>query len=181
MQFNPPPALIPKRDAALATFLAENPDVGSLDDYRHDDGRFQILVKARRAEIARRMQPYVRAFEQAEARQAAVVSLLALASPTMQLQRVLEEAAGSSRGRYDDFLGQLDRFEAVRNAFQWPKVFRETIFTSRDYREIPRFVYREESLHAVVARSWVWLALLALGTSLAAGGSVFAFHRMREI
>jgi ABC-2 type transport system permease protein len=146
----------------LADYLEDHPEMaaGSVDPRNFFAQRFVVQQR-----VEAGMQPLAADFR--EQREARLRSLrwLRFLSPAILAAEGLEEAAGTGDGRYRHFDQQVEVFHQHWREFFEPYVLSSRPFAAHD--EIPRFVYREETMRQMASRLMPVLLGLLLLTSLA--------------
>jgi ABC-2 type transport system permease protein len=162
----------------LGHFLEDHPTASAVG--RDGLRQYALLQAARDEEVAQRLAPVVARYQAAVETQLRIASLAQFLSPAMVVSSVLQQAAGTSRDRADDFAAQVAAFREGWRAFFQPRILRNLALTREDAALLPRFAYREPAwtvtagrvlpgLLAVVA---VGLGLLWLGARRWAGSSL---------
>jgi ABC-2 type transport system permease protein len=123
-------------------------------------GRNYIGNAAEAEEMGRRMRPIRDLFDRQIAGQQAFIDLYRFLLPVILLQDTLRDLAGTGRGRYKDFLSQVEAYQQTWRRFFWAKTFLLPPMTSSNYDQIPRFTYRERHLREVTRRMAVPLATM---------------------
>jgi len=144
----------------LGRFIEEHPEFSVAGDAMKNAS---VLQAARDDEIARMVAPVVTRFESQLARQHAAVAVLRFLSPAALLQSVLVDAAGTGFERYRHFFAQVDVYHRTWREYFQPLLFANTSLTPAVYDRLPAFIYSEERVGAVVART----ALPVLGLTAA--------------
>jgi ABC-2 type transport system permease protein len=128
-------------------------------------------------EMERRMQPIRDRFERQIAGQQAFIDRYRFLSPTILLQNTLRDLAGTGRGRYQDFLSQVEAYRQNWRGFFQARIFLLPPMTSSNYDQIPRFTYREQPLREAPRRMAVPLAMMFVMTMALGLSGLRAFRR----
>lgn len=75
-------------------------------------------------------------------------------SPALAAQLALEQIAGSDLPRHQNFMAQVDGYQALWRGFFRPLVLSMRNMTATDYDEIPRFVYTESTAEEHAPMRW---------------------------
>lgn len=145
----------------LDRFYSDHMDYVPVGDQRAMD--FLTLAQANAASIEKALLPLYERFSEQTGRQEALVQRFQFASPAIMMQLALNEIAGTSTGRYQDFLQQAYRFRGEWNAYFAERFLKREPLRPDDYDRFPKFRYEPEPARAV------WLRLLpsALGLLVA--------------
>lgn len=133
----------------LARYYEDHPElaVGGAEQAMND---FNVIRVAVNADIEGRVRPVLDRYELQLNAQRRLVSRLRVLSPAILMQEALNDLSGTGVSRHQHFLAQVGRFhEQWRNHFV-PMVLRNAELDG--YATLPTFIYRDESLAAVVRR-----------------------------
>lgn len=162
------PDKVPANDSAKQeAFLQRHPEFAGLS--LGPSGTAQLTGAARSEEWAGVLDQIVDKYEGQQQRQRKFVARWSWLSPSLLAQRTLRDAAGIT-GREERFRNQARTYQQALEAFYWPLLFGERVFTPDLYGLIPRFQYREEPLREVMPRT----LLLVLAIAAWVGGFGFA-------
>ena len=131
-----------------------------------DIEEYTLSFLARQQAMEQAVEPVYQEFDRQKARQEALVARLQYASPTIILQRLLNDISGTDTTRFSDYLEQVYAFHAVRKDYFLPKYINREILVSSDYDEFPVFDYEAEGAGAVIRRSAIPLLCLFLASVL---------------
>ncbi|MCK6372363.1 MAG: DUF3526 domain-containing protein, partial [Gammaproteobacteria bacterium] len=151
----------------LDRFYAEHMEYVPAGDDRAMD--FLTLSQANAASIEQALLPLYERFTEQTRRQEALVQRFQFASPAIMMQLALNEIAGNSTGRYQDFLQQAYRFRGEWNAYFAERFLRREPLRPADYDRFPAFRYQPEPARTVwlrLAPSLLGLAITCLGLAL---------------
>lgn len=148
----------------LGQFLQDHPTSANVGQ----DGmrQFAMLQAARDKQIADRLQAVEATFEAQLQRQQRLASWLSVLSPTMVAQGVLLEAAGTSASRFDHFRAEARAFQQRWKAYFEPKVLDASTLTAADLAAAPVFRYAEAPASAIVRRTALPIAGMAMAGAL---------------
>ena len=82
--------------------------------------------------------------------------------PSLLVADALADLAGTGWRRQQGFMQQAQQFHNQWRDFFYPKVFAKQKFGSQHLMSIPRFVFAEESTHALLIRNLQRLGVLLL-------------------
>lgn len=122
----------------------------------------ELTFLARQQEMEKAVEPVFTQFEIQKQGQESVVSRLQYFSPTIILQRALNDISGTSSQRFDDYMQQVYAYQIDRKNFFIPKFLNQEVMRSKDFADIPQFNYQHETIGSVLARSGMPLAFLLL-------------------
>jgi ABC-2 type transport system permease protein len=162
--------------------VTERNYMAALDRYYYDHVEFApegevndflAVTMAKKQAVDEAMAPLYARFRSQLAAQDRAVAQLQYLSPAIMMQRVLNEAAGTSSARYEDFFEQVGTFRERWVEYFTRRFLNEIPLRAADYPDFPAFVYEHEPVSAMLARSAgavagiglvtlaVWLAALA--------------------
>ena len=153
----------------LGQFLQDHPTSGNVG--REGMRQFALLQTARDKQVAERMQAVDAAFNAQLQRQRRLASWLGIVSPTMVVQGVVLDAAGTGVARFEGFRDQVAAFQRRWQAYFEPRVLDAATLTAPDLAAAPVFEYRDEADADVLRRTVVPIVgLAAVGMALIAIG-----------
>jgi ABC-2 type transport system permease protein len=144
----------------LGQFLQDHPTSANVG--RDGMRQFALLQAARDRQIADRLQAVESAFETQVHRQQRLASWLSVLSPTMVMQQVLLESAGTSASRFDHFERSAAAFQMEWQAYFEPRVLDAATLTAADLANAPVFTYVERDAAGVVAHIAPAIAAMAV-------------------
>jgi ABC-2 type transport system permease protein len=134
----------------LAKYYGDHPELvpaGKLDLVD-----FTTRFYAMRQENQRRMLPETERFEAQLDRQQRLVDRYRYLSPAIVMQEALNDLAGASGARQQEFVEQLRSFLDRWQRHFVPLVFKRARLRAADYDAIPRFHFQEEPTGGIVRR-----------------------------
>jgi ABC-2 type transport system permease protein len=173
--------LPPAADAKLrAVFLNNHPEYKQAGGYPYWGERH--LTSAARAEEASRLNSErLGTIARNRQRQYACHSQFHPLSVTMLAQAILYDVSGVGEERQQRFRDQADGFRQSMQAFFWPRIFPEQVFSSTDYNLIPRFVFQEEDIRSISERNVPRLALLAAWPAVLCFLSMWSYRKLATL
>jgi ABC-2 type transport system permease protein len=129
-------------DQSLNRFYSEHLETVPVGDQRAMD--FLTLAQANAASIEKALLPLYEQFSAQITRQEALVQRFQYVSPAIMMQLALNEASGTSTGRYQDFLQQAFRFRKEWNSYFAERFLKREPLRPADYDQFPRFSYQPE-------------------------------------
>jgi len=163
----------------LKKYYFDHPELGPKGDPAAADD-FMARFCAVREELARRVDPEIRRFEEQLANQQRLVSRARFLSPAIAMQEAVSDVSGTGLVRQKKYEEQAVAFVQKWKALYVPKVFQSVKLTPADYDAVPRFRFEEEPLAAIVPRvssALLGLLLPALGIA-ALGLAVLSRYRI---
>lgn len=138
---------------------------------------FLTLSLANNASIEKAIKPLYDEFQVQLNKQEAVVSRFQYLSPAIMMQLAMNEVAGTSADRYENFMKQVFVFQKQWVDFFTVRFLKRTPMTSAEFDQAPSFKYVEEPFGDVLAR----LLPSLLGLLVVVGGlTAFAFASLRK-
>jgi ABC-2 type transport system permease protein len=154
-------------DQSLNAFYAEHLEYVPAGNQRAMD--FMTLGQASANTIEKALSPLYTEFQLRREQQQDLVLRFQYLSPAVMMQLALNEIAGTSSDRYEDFLQQAAAFRAEWNDYFAERFLRQDPLRPADYDNFPAFRYRPEAFSTVLLRlapSLLGLLVLLLGVSL---------------
>ena len=154
-------------DQSLNAFYAEHMEYVPAGDQRAMD--FMTLGQASANTIEKALSPLYAGFQVMRDQQQGLVQRFQFLSPAVMMQLALNEIAGTSGDRYEDFLQQAAAFRAEWNNYFAERFLRQEPLRPSDYDSFPAFRYQPEPFSVVLQRlvpSLLGLVLLSLGVAL---------------
>ena len=154
-------------DQSLNAFYAEHLEYVPAGDQRAMD--FMTLGQASANTIEKALSPLYAEFQVRRDQQQGLVQRFQYLSPAVMMQLALNEIAGTSGPRYEDFLQQAVAFRAEWNDYFAERFLRQDPLRPADYDSFPVFRYRPEAFSTVLLRlapSLLGLLVLLLGVAL---------------
>ena len=126
------------------------------------------LGQASASAIEKALLPLYDQFQVRLDQQEGLVQRFQYLSPAVMMQLALNEIAGSSGERYENFLRQAFRFRTEWNNFFAERFLRRDPLRPADYDRFPAFSYRPEAFATVLLRlAPSLLGLLVIATGVA--------------
>jgi ABC-2 type transport system permease protein len=135
---------------SLDGFYAEHLGEVPVGDQRAMD--FLTLSQANAAAIERAVLPLYGEFQAQLNRQEALVERFQFLSPAIMMQLALNEIAGTSGDRYEDFLRQAYRFKQEWTDYFAVRFLKRDPLRPADYARFPQFRYQPEPFAVVFLR-----------------------------
>lgn len=132
----------------LGQFLQDHPTSANIG--RDGMRQFAMLQAERDRQVAERLDAVDAAFDQQLARQQRLASWLSVLSPTMVVQTVLLEIAGTGTTRFETFAAAAAAFQAEWQAYFEPRVLDADTLTIEDIRAAPAFTFADKPVTATV-------------------------------
>lgn len=161
--------------SALDQFAYDHPGLVSSGKELMDN--FVAVREAKNDAVVAAVRPLYEQFQSQLKEQEAVVTRFQFLSPAIMMQRVLNEAAGSSTERYSAFKLQTSTFQKQFKGYFMRRILAKQSMTDADYDQIPKFEYAAESLGTVMSR--LAASVIGLVLMLAALMAV-AFRALRR-
>ncbi|MBL8628386.1 MAG: ABC transporter permease subunit [Rhodospirillaceae bacterium] len=171
-----------------AQTAAEFERMKALDQYYYDHlelvpggedkaNDFLTLSLANNASIEKAIKPLYDEFQNQLNRQEDAVTKFQFVSPAIMMQLAMNEVAGTSADRYENFMKQVFKFHAQWGEFFTGRFLKRDPLTTEEWKQIPTFKYVEEPFSDVLARLMPsLLGLLVVVAALTA----FAFSSLRK-
>lgn len=150
-----------KANEVLAEFYRINPELRPAKPIRND---YMPGFYAAQVEREKKFLPVLLGYEEQLARQNSFVEGFRMFSPNMAMASVLNDLAGTSLHRYQEFIKQVYLFHTDWQAFFLPKMFRGERLTVDDYQEFPKFEFVDESPALVLGRVFYGLGSILIIT-----------------
>ncbi len=106
-----------------------------------------------------------------------LVKTLQFLSPSIIVQEVVNDIAGTGLNRYAHFRSQVKEFDKAWADFFLPRIYRKESLTPEDFGRIPRFQYKEESTGAIFSRTGFGILFLLIAS---AGLLFFSFGKLKN-
>jgi len=135
----------------LGQFLQDHPTSANVG--RDGMRQFAVLQARRDQQVADRLQRVEAAFEAQLERQRRLAGWLSVVSPTMVMQEVLLDAAGTSANRFEHFRAAAAAFQHEWQEYFEPRVLDAATLTGAELAAAPTFAYQEESFVAAMKRA----------------------------
>ncbi|MGH9631627.1 MAG: ABC transporter permease [Bryobacteraceae bacterium] len=148
----------------LAKYYEDHPELVS--NSSADLADFTSRLMAVQQDVDRRMMPVMQRYDEQLVRQQRAVQRFRFLSPAIIMQEALNDIAGTGLERYRHFLRLVDGYHKQWQAYFLPRIFEQAQMTTEDYEQLPRFVYKEESLDPILLRTMLGLIGLALSGAL---------------
>jgi ABC-2 type transport system permease protein len=164
-----------ERMKALDAYYYDHLDlVPGAEDKAND---FLTLALANNAAVEKAIKPLYARFQAQRDAQEGLVERFQVLSPAIMMQLALNEASGTSNGRYEQFMGQVFAFHEQWKTFFTGKFLKREPLTLAEFDAIPHFKYVEEPFKVVLGR--ILPSLLGL-LAIVAGLMVIAFGALRR-
>ena len=112
--------------------------------------------------------PLLAGYDSQLKKQQNLINMFKYISPAILMQQSLNNIAGTSEKHYNDFKKQVFEFSNSWREYLVPMLFKEQVFTTKNYREMPRFSYKNR----ISDDTWVnFLAIISIS------GFIFFFFR----
>jgi ABC-2 type transport system permease protein len=152
----------------LARYYEDHPELAS-GDAQQAMNDFNLVRVAVGAEVERAVAPVLDRYTEQLDGQHRIVARARFLSPAILMQNALSDVAGTGAARHRAFMGQVEAYHQ-----QWRDYFARLIFDKgqlRDYSDLPRFSWHEETVGAVASRVIVSLVgMLVPALAIAALG-----------
>lgn len=135
----------------LGQFLQDHPTSANVG--RDGMRQFARLQAGRDRQVAERLGRVEAAFDAQLERQRRLAGWLSVLSPTMVMQEVLLDVAGTSANRFDHFRAAATGFQREWKQYFEPRVLDAATLTGEELAAAPRFTYEEEPFAAAVKRT----------------------------
>lgn len=136
----------------LAAWYAAHPDQRPLSERMPSTPGWPVTFMPRFLEQEARLRPSGRAFDEARARQAAMMEQRAWLSPPLALMMLADRLAGADAQRYARYVDAVDRFEDRWRAFFMQRIMAYRGLTRQDFAAMPVFAADEAArIDAVVS------------------------------
>jgi ABC-2 type transport system permease protein len=160
----------------LARYYGDHPELASGEESPNLND-FYTKYYATQQELRRRMMPEIQLHEDQLARQQAIINRYRFLSPAIVVQKTLNDIAGTSRARHEQFLAQVRSFNEECQKLFVPILFRKTGLRSSDYDVVPQFKFREESTVVIARQTLVGLIGLLFPTLIIGGVALVKLRR----
>jgi ABC-2 type transport system permease protein len=130
---------------------------------------FLTLAQASAASIEKAVLPLYEEFQAQLNRQEGLVERFQYLSPAIMMQLALNEIAGTSGDRYENFLAQANRFKQQWTDYFAVRFLKREALRPSDYDKFPEFVYQPEPFGTVLLRlapSLLGMLVIFLGVVL---------------
>jgi ABC-2 type transport system permease protein len=149
-----------KGNQLLAKYYGDHPELAAVSDMDKAKNDVAITRLAIDDEVEERVRPVVDRYDVQLARQQRLIDRFRLLSPAIVAQDALNDVAGTGSARYRHFVSLVDAYhEGWRALFASMIVSRQKL-TPDTYDALPRFIYEEEPIRAVLTRASVGLLVL---------------------
>lgn len=138
-----------------------------------------VELAAQDEEAVRQLQPLRDRFNTQLLGQQQLIARCRFLSPALLLQATLNDIAGAGLSRHQHFLSQAARFYEEWKGFFQPKIFSDEALCASEYKQIPKFAFREESFSSVITRCAVPLLTLTGLTFVFGVAGLRAYRRYR--
>jgi ABC-2 type transport system permease protein len=140
-------------DRLIERFIQNNPQLQQAGAW-NENGQTYLMSYAQRHEVANlvRTDPAAQRQADQQLRRETLQKWLSFLSPALLMQATVYDIAGVGPARYKHFLGEAARYQGEFEAFLWPRLFTGATLESTEFKDFPRFQYREEPLGAVAGR-----------------------------
>jgi ABC-2 type transport system permease protein len=135
----------------LGQFLQDHPTSANVG--RDGMRQFALLQAKRDQQVADRLERVEAAFDAQLERQRRLAGWLSVLSPTMVMQGVLLEAAGTSANRFGHFRAAAGGFQREWKAYFEPRVLDAATLTGAEIAAAPAFTYQPEPTSVMVQRT----------------------------
>jgi ABC-2 type transport system permease protein len=164
----------------LSRYYEDHPELAPAEaDAEKAMSDFTAIRIAVADDVERRVKPVIDEYAQQLAGQQRLVDRLRFLSPAVLVQDALNDLAGAGAARHRHFMTQVEAYHADWRAYFQPRVLRRQALT--DYRDVPVFHYREESLRAELGRIVVTTTQLAIPVCLLACLAAIGLRRGSRI
>jgi ABC-2 type transport system permease protein len=164
----------------LARYYEDHPELAPTEaDTEKAMSDFTAVRIAVADDVERRVRPVLDQYAVQLEGQRRLVDRWRFLSPAVLVQDALNDIAGAGAARHRHFMKQVEAYHADWRAYFQPRVLRRQSLT--DYRGVPVFQYREESLIAVFRRITITAIQLAVPVCLLGCLAAFALRRGSRI
>jgi ABC-2 type transport system permease protein len=139
-----------ERSKLLSAFYEDHPELAQGKLTRRDE--FTLTKERLNQRTETLLRPLNEQFAAQLQRQQAFVNRFRFLSPTLLMQQMLSDVAGTGQARYDDFLRQVDDYHQAWRATLNPLVARREILPVAAFDNLPRYQYCEEATDKIVRR-----------------------------
>lgn len=162
----------------LAKYLEDHPELAPEGNGLAPDAASTAL--AVQQETERMIAPVLRRFDEQLSGQQRIAERFRYLSPAVLAQAAMNDLAGSSVERFENFRQQVDQFLAGWRAYFSRKILAREMMRPEDVAKLPRFTYVDEDPAAVRTRVLWSLAGMLLPTVLLAmaGGRLLRAYRV---
>lgn len=155
----------------LGQFLQDHPTSANVG--RDGMRQFAMLEAARDRQVADRLERVEAEFDAQLSRQRQLAGWLSVLSPTMVMQEVLLEVAGTSTNRFEHFRNAAATFQRRWQAYYEPRVLDAATLTEAEIAAAPSFAYDREPASTVMMRTAPAIAgMLMVGAFLMSIGFI---------
>lgn len=144
----------------LGQFLQDHPTSANVG--RDGMRQFAMLQAARDRQVADRLARVDAAFHAQLERQRRLAGWLSVLSPTMVMQEVLLEIAGTSTNRFEHFRAAAEMFQRQWRQYFEPRVLDAATLTPDEISGAPVFAYSPEPLSTILIRTAAPIAGMAV-------------------
>ena len=153
----------------LGQFLQDHPTSANVG--RDGMRQFALLQARRDQQVADRLQRVEAAFDAQLERQQRLAGWLSVLSPTMVMQDVLLDVAGTSANRFEHFRAAAEAFQHEWQQYFEPRVLDAATLTPGDIAAAPVLAYSPEPATAILMRTALPIAgMLIVGLLLLLSG-----------
>ena len=135
----------------LGQFLQDHPTSANVG--REGMRQFALLQARRDQQVADRLQRVEAAFDAQLDRQRRLAGWLSVVSPTMVMQGVLLDVAGTSANRFEHFRAAAAGFQREWKQYFEPRVLDAATLTEAEIAAAPSFTYAPEATPAMLMRT----------------------------
>lgn len=159
----------------LKSYYGDHPELAPPDGLTQSQAsqRFYAI----RQERQKRLMPEVEQFERQLAAQQNLVAVYRILSPPVVMQETLNDIAGTSTNRQKSYVSQIREHIGTLQNFLVPKLLRRELLKAKDFDQIPRFQFQEESISAIANRLGIGILLMLIPTALF---GILIFARLRN-
>lgn len=155
----------------LGKYFQDHPELAKPADAKATEDDFAMLSLAKDELVGRALQPVLARFNTQLAAQQEFTHRFHYLSPAILMQSALNDIAGTGVARYQHFLAQVEGFHQRWQDYFKPRVFEKRAMASGDLDQLPRFVWQEESMGALIRRVlWPAVLLAAIAAVIGALG-----------
>jgi ABC-2 type transport system permease protein len=135
----------------LGQFLQDHPTSANVG--RDGMRQFALLQARRDQQVADRLERVEAAFDAQLERQRRLAGWLSVVSPTMVMQEVLLDVAGTSANRFEHFRAAAEAFQHQWQEYFEPRVLDAATLTGEELAAAPVFAYSPEPSPAILKRA----------------------------
>jgi len=127
----------------LAAFFKRHPE------WAKEPNRQSLYLASKGEEFNLEVEKITKQFDAAREHQDKISASISVFSVTATVDQILTAISGNSDARQATFLRQSLKFFSRQKEYFWPRIFRNEVFRTSQFVEIPRFAFTEPSTQEV--------------------------------